>query len=110
MYVHLYECMTLVPCDIEIFDDDCVCTPIKCICIRLYPDQRKVDSARVDREMAQLRKVTRKKDNQIKSLQSDARRRELILKRRQEEVCVCVQRVLLDWLSSLVVYVCVLCL
>lgn len=50
-------------------------------------DQRKVDSARVDKELAQLRKVTRKKDNQIKSLQSDARRRELVLKRRQEEVC-----------------------
>lgn len=51
-------------------------------------DQRKVDSARVDKELAQLRKVTRKKDNQIKSLQSDARRRELVLKRRQEEVCI----------------------
>lgn len=57
-----------------------------CFCFSL--DQRKVDSARVDREMAQLRKVTRKKDNQIKSLQSDARRRELVLKRRQEEVWI----------------------
>lgn len=58
------------------------------MCFRFSLDQRKVDSARVDREMAQLRKVTRKKDNQIKSLQSDARRRELVLKRRQEEVWI----------------------
>ena len=59
-----------------------------CTCISFTLDQRKVDSARVDKEMAQLRKMTRKKDNQIKSLQSDARRRELVLKRRQEEVHV----------------------
>ncbi len=56
------------------------------MCFHFSLDQRKVDSARVDKEMAQLRKVTRKKDNQIKSLQSDARRRELVLRRRQEEV------------------------
>ena len=55
-------------------------------CVLFPSDQRKVDGARSDREMAQLRKVSRKKDNQIKSLQSDARRRELVLKRRQEEV------------------------
>ena len=55
-----------------------------------YSDQRKVDSARVGKELAQLKKNSRKKDNQIKSLQSDARRRELVLKRRQEEVhCMC---------------------
>ena len=61
------------------------------MCLLVSLDQRKVDSARLDREMAQLRKVTRKKDNQIKSLQSDARRRELVLKRRQEEVCIYVE-------------------
>ena len=49
-------------------------------------DQRKIDSARMDREFAQLRKTSRKKDNQIKSLLSDARHRDIVLKRRQEEV------------------------
>ena len=62
-------------------------TYLMALCAFSFLDQRKVDSARVDKELAQLRKVTRKKDNQIKSLQSDARRRELVLKRRQEEVC-----------------------
>ena len=40
----------------------------------------------MDREFAQLRKTSRKKDNQIKSLLSDARHRDIVLKRRQEEV------------------------
>lgn len=39
------------------------------------------------RELAKLRKDHRKKENQIRSLQADARRKEIMLKRRNEEVC-----------------------
>ena len=38
------------------------------------------------REIAQLRKDHRKKENLIKTLQADARRKEMVLKRKQEEV------------------------
>lgn len=50
-------------------------------------DQKKVDDARMTKEIRQLQKESRKRDNKIRSLESDAQRRELVLKRRQEEVC-----------------------
>ncbi len=38
------------------------------------------------REVAQIRKEGRKKELRIKSLEADGKRRELVLRRRQEEV------------------------
>jgi hypothetical protein len=38
------------------------------------------------KEIQQLQKDSRKRDNKIKTLESDAKRRELVLRRRQEEV------------------------
>ena len=49
-------------------------------------DQKRLDDARMTKEIRQLQKESRKRDNKIKSLESDARRREVVLKRRQEEV------------------------
>ena len=40
----------------------------------------------VSREITQLRKDFRKKDHMIRTLQADARRKELVLKRKQDEV------------------------
>ena len=39
-----------------------------------------------NRELAKLRKDHRKKENQIRNLQADARKKEIILKRKNEEV------------------------
>lgn len=41
---------------------------------------------RSNREMAQLRKQQRQKDNQIRTLETDKRQKELVLKRKLEEV------------------------
>lgn len=54
----------------------------------MHTDQKKVDDARMTKEIRQLQKESRKRDSKIKSLESDAKRRELVLKRRQEEVCI----------------------
>ena len=54
----------------------------------MYVDQKKLDDAKMTKEIRQLQKEGRKRDNKIKSLESDAKRRELVLKRRQEEVSV----------------------
>lgn len=67
----LYTCTVCISC--------CVCS--------VLVDVKKVEDGRKAKEMGQLRKEARKRDHQIKSLQSDARRREAVLKRRQEEVC-----------------------
>lgn len=45
------------------------------------------------KEIRQLQKDSRKRDNKIKSLETDAKRRELVLKRRQDEVCMWVPAV-----------------
>ena len=47
-----------------------------------------VQDIRKAREVAQLRKESRKKEHRIKSLEADAKRREVVLRRRQEEVCI----------------------
>lgn len=49
-------------------------------------DQKKVNDARLTKEIRQLQKESRKRDNKIKSLECDAKKRELVLKRRQDEV------------------------
>ena len=54
--------------------------------MRSDASQRKADDARRSREVAMLKKETRKKEHRIKSLEADARKRELVLKRRQEQV------------------------
>lgn len=43
------------------------------------------------KEVAKLRKEQRAKDNQIKTLEADKRRRDLVLRRKQEEVGVDLQ-------------------
>lgn len=58
-------------------------------------DQKKVDDAQKAKEIRQLQKESRKRDNKIRTLESDARRRELVLKRRQEEVLL-----VYSWSSS----------
>ena len=47
---------------------------------------RQIESKR-NREIMQLKKEQRAKDNQIKTLESDKRQKEIVLKRKQEEVC-----------------------
>lgn len=49
-------------------------------------DQKKLDDAKRNKEIRQLQKERRTKEHKIKLLESDARRKELVLKRRQEEV------------------------
>ncbi len=49
-------------------------------------DVKKVDDSRKAKEMGQLRKEARRREHQIQSLESNAKRREAVLKRRQEEV------------------------
>ena len=49
-------------------------------------DRRKMDDAKRTKEIRQLQKERRTKEHKIKLLESDAKRKELVLKRRQEEV------------------------
>ena len=42
------------------------------------------------KEIRQLQKESRKRDNKIRSLESDAKRREMVLKRRQDEVHIII--------------------
>jgi len=53
---------------------------------RSEANQKKVEDARKSREMAQLKKETRKKEHRIKSLEADAKKREIVLRRRADEV------------------------
>ena len=55
-------------------------------CYRSEAAIKKTDDARKAREVAQLKKETRKKEHRIKSLEADAKRREVVLRRRAEEV------------------------
>ncbi|KAF4528683.1 hypothetical protein B566_EDAN016577 [Ephemera danica] len=48
--------------------------------------RHKQEQERRNRELAQLRKANRKHENQIRSLEADRRAKEIVLKRRQEEV------------------------
>lgn len=54
--------------------------------MRSEANQRKLDDARTTKEIRQLQKEGRKRDTKIKSLETDAQRRELVLKRRQDEL------------------------
>ncbi len=49
---------------------------------------KKAEENKRARELGQLRREARHRQHQINSLQSDAKRRENVLKRRQEEVGV----------------------
>ena len=59
---------------------------ISLCCYRSEAAIKKTDDARKAREVAQLKKETRKKEHRIKSLEADAKRREVVLRRRAEEV------------------------
>jgi len=59
---------------------------------RSYLDQRKMDDAKRTKEIRQLQKERRTKEHKIQLLESDAKRKELVLKRRQEEVSLYVER------------------
>jgi len=48
--------------------------------------RHKLEQERRNREMAQLRKANRKHENQIRSLEAEKRAKDVVLKRRQEEV------------------------
>ncbi|XP_064385434.1 kinesin-like protein KIF21A [Halichondria panicea] len=54
--------------------------------MRQEANVKKVDDSRKAKEMGQLRKEARRREHQIQSLESNAKRREAVLKRRQEEV------------------------
>lgn len=67
------------------------CTYVYVYCLHFcyshyVTDQKKMDDARRAKEVRQLQKEGRLRDHKIKTLQLDAQRRELVLKRRQEEV------------------------
>lgn len=48
--------------------------------------RHKLEQERRSREVAQLRKANRKHENQIRSLEAEKRAKDVVLKRRQEEV------------------------
>ena len=52
----------------------------------MFVDHRKMDEAKRTKEIRQLQKERRTKEHKIQLLESDAKRKELVLKRRQEEV------------------------
>ncbi len=74
-------------------------------CTFLSTDKRKVADARVGKEMMKLQKESRNRDHKIKTLESDARRRELVLKRRQEEV-KCIEVYIHLYMSTPMYIVC----
>ncbi|XP_059472977.1 kinesin-like protein KIF21A [Neocloeon triangulifer] len=54
--------------------------------MREESQRHKVEQERRNRELAQLRKANRKHENQIRSLEAEKRAKDVVLKRRQEEV------------------------
>ena len=53
-----------------------------------HPHSKKQEDARQLRHISQLKKETRKKENKIQSLEADAQRKAIIMKRRADEVII----------------------
>lgn len=49
-------------------------------------DKNKVNEARRNKEVAQLRKETVKKESKIRTLERETQQKEVVLRRKQEEV------------------------
>ena len=56
--------------------------------MRMEASRKKQDEARVVRQIAQLKKEDRRKEHRIQSLEAEAQRRDTVLKRRADEVCM----------------------
>ena len=53
-----------------------------------HPHSKKQEDARQLRHISQLKKETRKKENKIQSLEADAQRKAIVMKRRADEVII----------------------